>query len=81
LRRDRERIDLLITPYQGNPAGPVAKIIANALRDLPDRDASEALVAYLHGFVARPALLPRTSSRNSSQDVLVERAKGAREAY
>jgi hypothetical protein len=50
----QERRDLLITPYRDNPAGPVAKIIAHALR-APKRskqEASEALVAYLQGLVA-----------------------------
>lgn len=52
--RPGERTDLLITAYRGNPAGPVAKKIANALRDprRPYQGADEALVAYLQGFVA-----------------------------
>jgi len=52
--KPRERRDLLITPYRDNPAGPVAKIIAHALRapKRSEQEASEALVAYLQGLVA-----------------------------
>jgi serine protease AprX len=49
-----EAIDLLITPYKTQPAGPVAVRIAEQVRELGvsrERD-QEAQVAYLQGLVA-----------------------------
>jgi serine protease AprX len=49
-----EAIDLLITPYKTQPAGPVAVLIAEQIRDLGvsrEQD-EEAQVAYLQGLVA-----------------------------
>ncbi len=47
-------IDLLITPYRERPAGPLAVLIANRIKNLGlDRKQSqEAQVAYLQGLVA-----------------------------
>ena len=49
-----EAIDLLITPYKTQPAGPVAVRIAEQVRELGiDREKDqEAQVAYLQGLVA-----------------------------
>jgi len=66
----RKRVDLLITPHRDHPAGPVAKIIAHALRKLPapKQATGEPRVAYLQGLVAAKlsfaellcAIVPRT---------------------
>jgi serine protease AprX len=49
-----EPMDLLITPYKSRPAGPVAVLIANRIRELElhREKGQEAQVAYLQGLVA-----------------------------
>jgi hypothetical protein len=49
-----EALDLLITPYKNQPAGPVATAIVRGIDklDIPRGAGQAADVAYLHGFVA-----------------------------
>jgi hypothetical protein len=66
----KPRIDLLITPHRDHAAGPVAKIVTKALRELdaPGYDKRIAKVAYLQGLIAARlsfrellcAIVPRT---------------------
>ena len=52
--RPAEAIDLLITPYQTRPAGPVAVLISMRIGELDVRHlkGQEPEIAYLHGLIA-----------------------------
>src|SRR5262249_38786792 len=52
--RPAAALDLLVTPYKTRPAGPVAFLVAERVRNLalPRKSGEEAHVAYLQGLVA-----------------------------
>ncbi len=53
-KRPNERIDLLIAPYRGQPAGVVATIIDKEIHPDPDDEnaTDEANIAFLQGIIA-----------------------------